>query len=310
MNDHSWLQRKLQKLPGSDFEIQSEMTPQERRSVLRLLPGLPAQPGMSRSERELFMDAYLKHPDRLPWKPVFVSEEEITANGFELLRIQDKHFRALHQQIASGEISAVDQDHIRQTRAGMNIFIHRTDALRYLNLQRLHLVEDLVVSTPKKLSKPSKSQSNDKNGSYQVNLPKERQGALPETSIDHLLLKNNEEGNQALLIETIARKDQTEAISRGSPDLPVANKTSIRKVVEHPAGDSGMPAPVIILRRKQVEARTALSRSAIYDKLDPNSPRYDPSFPKQIQLGISSVGWVANEIDAWLISRTRTTRPL
>jgi len=71
-----------------------------------------------------------------------------------------------------------------------------------------------------------------------------------------------------------------------------------------------MPAPVIILRRKQVEARTALSRSAIYDKLDPNSPRYDPSFPKQIQLGISSVGWVANEIDAWLISRTRTTRPL
>lgn len=65
---------------------------------------------------------------------------------------------------------------------------------------------------------------------------------------------------------------------------------------------------ITILRRKQVEARTGLSRSTIYDKVNSRSPRYDPSFPKQIQLGKDAVGWIEAEVDAWLSMRIRLSR--
>jgi prophage regulatory protein len=66
--------------------------------------------------------------------------------------------------------------------------------------------------------------------------------------------------------------------------------------------------PHTILRRKQVEARTGLSRSTIYDKLSKKSPRFDPTFPRAIKLGINAVGWVEAEIDSWLHNRTQMNR--
>lgn len=64
-------------------------------------------------------------------------------------------------------------------------------------------------------------------------------------------------------------------------------------------------SPITILRRKQVEARTGLSRSAIYDKLNPKSPRHDQTFPVQVRLGMDAVGWLESEVDAWILSRVQ-----
>lgn len=58
-----------------------------------------------------------------------------------------------------------------------------------------------------------------------------------------------------------------------------------------------------ILRLKQVVEYVGLSRSTIYDILDPNSKRYDPTFPRQVKLSIASVGWVAGEIEIWIESK-------
>ena len=52
-----------------------------------------------------------------------------------------------------------------------------------------------------------------------------------------------------------------------------------------------------ILRRKQVENRTGLSRSTIYLRLQ------EGTFPKPISLGPRAVGWLENEIDEWLAER-------
>ena len=49
-----------------------------------------------------------------------------------------------------------------------------------------------------------------------------------------------------------------------------------------------------ILRRKQVEARTGLSRSTIYLRIQ------EGTFPKPLNLGARSVGLVESEIDDWL----------
>ncbi len=52
-----------------------------------------------------------------------------------------------------------------------------------------------------------------------------------------------------------------------------------------------------ILRRKQVETRTGLSRSTIYLHMSQGA------FPKPINLGARAVGWLECEIEAWLASR-------
>ncbi len=52
-----------------------------------------------------------------------------------------------------------------------------------------------------------------------------------------------------------------------------------------------------ILRRKQVEKRTGLSRSTIYLRIQ------EGAFPRPIKLGARAVGWLENEIEAWLAAR-------
>lgn len=63
-----------------------------------------------------------------------------------------------------------------------------------------------------------------------------------------------------------------------------------------------------ILRSKQVLARTGLSRSTLYQKLDKKSAHFDPSFPTQVKLGANSVGWIESEITAWIESRVQASR--
>ncbi len=58
-----------------------------------------------------------------------------------------------------------------------------------------------------------------------------------------------------------------------------------------------------INRLPQVKQDTGLSRSTIYNKLNPKSPHYDSSFPKPIKLGARSIGFYAHEVQAWILSR-------
>ena len=54
-------------------------------------------------------------------------------------------------------------------------------------------------------------------------------------------------------------------------------------------------AAIVILRRKQVEARCGLSRSALYRRIGQGS------FPRPITLaGGRAVGWIEREIDEFL----------
>jgi prophage regulatory protein len=52
-----------------------------------------------------------------------------------------------------------------------------------------------------------------------------------------------------------------------------------------------------ILRRPDVEERTGLSRSTLYQWMK------EGTFPKPVALGARLVGWRENEIDEWLAAR-------
>lgn len=59
---------------------------------------------------------------------------------------------------------------------------------------------------------------------------------------------------------------------------------------------------LVILRRKQVEARTGLPRSSIYAAIAAGN------FPTPISLAEKSVGWLEHEIDAWIAARVEASR--
>jgi len=59
---------------------------------------------------------------------------------------------------------------------------------------------------------------------------------------------------------------------------------------------------LIVLRRRQVEARTGLGRSSIYALIA------DGRFPAPIRLPTHTVGWLEHEIDGWIAERTNASR--
>ena len=61
----------------------------------------------------------------------------------------------------------------------------------------------------------------------------------------------------------------------------------------------GEPA---ILRRPQVQQRTGLSRSTLYQYIK------DGEFPKSIALGPRSVGWLESDISDWIAERVKISR--
>ncbi|MEO5812846.1 MAG: AlpA family phage regulatory protein [Rhodanobacter sp.] len=64
-----------------------------------------------------------------------------------------------------------------------------------------------------------------------------------------------------------------------------------------------VPPRLSILRRREVEARVKLSRSTIYLRIA------EHSFPTPIRLGTGrAVGWIEQEIEAWLQEQVAASR--
>lgn len=63
-----------------------------------------------------------------------------------------------------------------------------------------------------------------------------------------------------------------------------------------------------VLRIWDVEEMTGYSRSAIYDRLNPKSPRYDEEFPRPFKIGLSAVGWLESAVDEWITKRLNSIK--
>ena len=58
-----------------------------------------------------------------------------------------------------------------------------------------------------------------------------------------------------------------------------------------------------IWRLHTVMARTGLPRSTIYHKMSLDE------FPQSINLGLRSVGWIADEVEEWIANKIGASRP-
>lgn len=62
-------------------------------------------------------------------------------------------------------------------------------------------------------------------------------------------------------------------------------------------------AEIQVVRIKEVENITSISKSSIYEMLNERSSRHDPTFPKRVRIGVCAVGWLRHEIEAWILSK-------
>ena len=58
-----------------------------------------------------------------------------------------------------------------------------------------------------------------------------------------------------------------------------------------------------VIRLQELLRLIALSRATVYERINPKSERFDPSFPRPIKLGAASVGWKLSEVMAWIAAR-------
>lgn len=62
------------------------------------------------------------------------------------------------------------------------------------------------------------------------------------------------------------------------------------------------PTKTVLLRRREVELRTSLARSTLYERIAAGT------FPKPINLGGRAVAWIEAEVDGWVAQRITQSR--
>ena len=62
---------------------------------------------------------------------------------------------------------------------------------------------------------------------------------------------------------------------------------------------------VRVIRMKRLSEMLSVSRSTLYDWLNPSSPRYDSEFPRPVRLSAKgvAVGWFLDDVMRWLGTR-------
>ena len=63
-----------------------------------------------------------------------------------------------------------------------------------------------------------------------------------------------------------------------------------------------------LIRRGELQQITGLSRSTIYDRMNPRSTRFDEDFPRPVKIGKSAVGWLQAEVSDYVTTRVRRSR--
>jgi prophage regulatory protein len=66
------------------------------------------------------------------------------------------------------------------------------------------------------------------------------------------------------------------------------------------ASERALCDPKCVIRLKTLLEMLGVSRSTVYLRINPQSKYYDPMFPKSIRLGMKAVGWVLQDVHAYI----------
>ncbi|MEV9634019.1 AlpA family phage regulatory protein [Burkholderia pseudomallei] len=248
----------------------------DRRTLEALLPDLPAlRSPVSSEDEEAFLSAYHRTLGRPAWEPVLVTAADIKRRELAQDGIRDHHRRVLQTEFAEGRVSAVNGRNAPIPVLTTGSFIPRTQALAYLDRCGLAYGDDVTDGKAR--------------GNKHTKRPKRKIASATMPSYNAI------QGNGALTQSTVGR-------IAGALDIP---KQPVSEVLEQPLDVQPRPRGKVA-RLKRVCELTGLSRSSIYNRMDPRSPYYDATFPRSFSLSSTAngaVGWDEEEILAWVASQ-------
>jgi prophage regulatory protein len=102
-------------------------------------------------------------------------------------------------------------------------------------------------------------------------------------------------------VPSVAEQRQPTLSKAGADSPPQGQDAAQRATVASTPASS-------MLRPKTVMARTGLARSTFYERQNPKSRYFDPSFPRARSLGEGSVGYLETEVDQWIAARPAARR--
>lgn len=117
-----------------ELPLPYKLTDDDRRAlenVLRQLP--PLRYPMSEAEAAAFMDAYFALSDRPAWEPVLVTSGTIEQLKEQQGMVMRQHLQALREEVASGRLVAVDNNHVPVAALSIGSYLPREQAIAYLD---------------------------------------------------------------------------------------------------------------------------------------------------------------------------------
>lgn len=251
----------------------------DRCALEKLLPDLPAlHSPVSPQDEEAFLAAYHDTPVRPAWVPVLVTAAEIKRRERQQDDVRDHHRRALQTEFAEGRVAAVNRGNAPIPVLTTGSFIPRAQALAYLDRCGLAYGDDAAGA---------KGRSN-------------KQSKQPRRNVASAAMPSPDNAIQSVGAAT----QSAVGLIAGAPDTP---KQPVSEVLERPLDARPQPRGKVA-RLSRVCELTGLGRSSIYNRIDPRSPYYDPTFPRSFSLGTTAngaVGWNEEEVQAWVAAQAK-----
>lgn len=261
-----------------------DLDEEDRRVLEALLPHLPAlRHPLSVLDEEAFLSAYRNTPGRPSWTPVLLTTADVKRRELERDGIHDRHWRALQVEFAEGRLTAVNGRNAPVQVLTTGSFIPRMQALAYLDRCGLAYADDAADAK----AHPNKQSKQPKRGVASAAMPQPQQS----TQSSRVIASSSARPGAGLI-------DEGGASDIGQP---------VSGVLQHPFEGASRP-PGKVARLKRVRELTGLGRSSIYNRMDPRSPYYDPTFPRSFSLGTTSngaVGWNEEEVQAWVAAQAK-----
>ncbi|WP_220274703.1 AlpA family phage regulatory protein [Trinickia dinghuensis] len=258
----------------------------DRRALQEILHSLPPlRYPISDDERAVFLDAWFEVKERPLWEPILVTAADIERYGKEQKEIQKRHQQALRDELARGQLRAVDAGHAPVAFLVAGSFIPRESAIAYLN--RCGLVPDdgdVSVDTERN-----------------EQLPEPERTSAPATMPVAVLAP--------IAVESVSpMSGESEGHVVGVKENGLNSKGGRVDVAGLPQPTSGIEQWKVgkIARLPRVIELTGLGRSSIYNRMDSRSRYYDPTFPRCFSLSTSengAVGWDEEQVRAWVIAQ-------
>lgn len=312
----------------------------------------PLRTLMNRRERLTFRRAFRKVENRPEWEPVLRTELDIEQIRSSRREARLRHDAALKIEIAQGRIRHFDSDRMLVApHFELITYLPWEDAQAYLALRKLDLEllmrghAEALTSNALPHNAPMLA-STDADDARRAEKRKYRDWSSADRDRLTDLVKSGQAEvaatvfeitevyakQQAARFEREATAERLRASSRASSsphtvnsarDSNLSGSSDVYLGLDNGSQARGTGSPPqflgkTVLRMWEVEELIRMSRSTIYEFLNPNSKYFDSTFPKKISLsgqpdpirtkkGSSggAVGFYASEIHDWLAKRQR-----